>query len=299
MNLRDIRYLVAVADSGHFGHAAETCHVSQPTLSIQLKKLEETLGATLIERSNRKVMLTPVGEAVVERARAVLHASEEMHKIAKSANDPLAGEITLGVFPTLAPYLLPLIMPAIKKQFPRLTLRLVEEKTADLLTKLEAGEIDCALLALPLRHHALETAKLFDEPFYLAVPAAHPLAARKHIDEEELQSHALLLLDEGHCLREQALEVCRRIGVQESQNFRATSLETLREMVAAGSAATLIPRLAVRAQKEIRYIPFKNPAPARHVALCWRKTTSRKLLMEKLSPVISDTIKPVLARKLL
>jgi LysR family hydrogen peroxide-inducible transcriptional activator len=288
MNLRDIKYLVAVADLRHFGRAAALCHVSQPTLSMQLKKLEETLDVKLFERSNRKVLLTSAGEAVVARARLVLDASEQMVQAAKAAHDPLAGEITLGVFPTLAPYLLPLVMPVITKYLPKLSVNLLEEKTDTLITQLESGQIDCALLAQPVRSTLLLSEPLFEEPFTLAVSAGHALAARKKIQTDDLDGHTLLLLDEGHCLREQALSVCQRIGAQESQHFRATSLETLRQMVASGSAMTLIPKLAVRADRNITYIPFVKP-PSRDIALYYRKTSAQVPLMHKLAATIAAT----------
>jgi len=293
MNLRDIKYLLAVAEYRHFGKAAEVCHVSQPTLSMQLKKLEETLGVVLFERNNRKVMLTKTGTLVVERARAVEYAVDQMLAAARSAKDPMAGEITLGAFPTLAPYLLPYIMPAITRGFPALSVNLTEEKTDILLTRLGAGQIDCALIALPVHIPGIETIKLFDEPFLLAVSQDHALTRHKNIHTDDLEGHTLLLLDEGHCLREQALSVCQRIGAQESQHFRATSLETLRQMVASGTAMTLMPALAARPTKGVQYLPFIKP-PSRQIALCYRKTTARQALMQKLA----DTIKQMALKQL-
>lgn len=287
MNLRDLTYFVKLAELGHFGRASEACNVSQPTLSMQLKKLEQTLGVALFERTRHKVLPTEAGLRLLVKARAILQLAEEMTAISKANADPLAGEMTLGVFPTLAPYLLPLAMPAIKKRLPGLSVRLLEEKTADLLEKLEAGKLDCALLALPVTHPGIEAQPIFSEPFLFACPPSHPLAQKKRLNLSDLDGHNLLLLDEGHCLREQALAVCRRIGAKESDNFRATSLETLRQMVAAGTAATLIPRLAVRKDAAIRYIPFEDPQPERSIALCFRKMTSRAVLMEKLAQVIS------------
>ncbi len=289
MNLRDIKYLIAVAEHKHFGKAAQVCHVSQPTLSMQVKKLEEELGVAIFERSNRKVMLTAVGEEVLEQAREVLNASERMVQVAKEYSDPFTGEITLGAFPTLAPYLLPLVMPAIRKACPKLTVNLVEEKTDVLLAQLQEGVVDCALLALPVEGRNMEALPLFDEPFHLAVSKTHALAQRKKIDVTDLDGHTLLLLDEGHCLREQALSVCQRIGAKESQRFRATSLETLRQMVASGHAMTLMPELALFKERNVNYIPFTNP-PSRHIGLLYRKTSVRRQLMDKLGGIIKQTV---------
>ena len=237
MNLRDLQYLVAVSDTLHFGRAAAQVHVSQPTLSMQLKKLEETLGVQLIERSNKQVMLTPIGMEIAARARGILTSTAQLVEVAKHARDPLAGTLHLGLFPTLAPYLLPSLMPHLRARFPALKLQLVEEKTPELLQQLEAGEIDAALLTLPLpaAHPALVSASLFTEPFLLAVSPSHRLAKRKKVALSDLTQESVLLLEDGHCLRDQALEICQMIGVGEASHFRATSLETLRHMVAAGA----------------------------------------------------------------
>ena len=276
MNLRDLQYLVAVADHLHFGQAAEECHVSQPTLSMQLKKLETQLGVQFFERTNRSVFLTPIGREIVQRARRTLAEAEQIKRVASAAKDPLTGDLRMGVFPTLAPYLLPSLVPKIKTHFPNLNLLLTEEKTADIIRMLEQGQLDCALLAMPVAHDQLESEKLFTEAFTLAVPVAHPLAKRKSVSLSDLDECAILLLDEGHCLREQALQVCPAIGKGEAKNFRATSLETLRHMVAAGNAVTLMPELAIRENDPlVRYIPFKTPVPSRTIGLFWRKTSAR------------------------
>jgi len=287
MNLRDLQYLVAVADHLHFGKAALACNVSQPTLSMQLRKLEDMLDVQLIERSNKSVMLTPVGHEVVARARRTLDEASQIQQIARSSKDPLAGDVRLGIFPTLAPYLLPELMPALKSHFPKLNVLLVEEKTPELLTQLEAGSIDCAILAMPVENEHLCSLSMFIEPFLLAVPAGHRLSKRKYIALSDLHEETMLLLEEGHCLRAQALDICHMIGVGEAKNFRATSLETLRHMVAAGSAVTLIPKLAVNPQdKSLTYIPFKHPAPSRELGLYWRKTSARHKLFEKLAALV-------------
>ncbi len=289
MNLRDLEYLVAVADSLHFGRAAQAVHVSQPTLSMQLKKLEETLGVQLFERSNKQVMLTPIGQQLTLRARRVLEEAAELTRAARAARDPLSGTVRLGLFPTLAPYLLPAIMPALTRAFPKLDILLVEEKTPELIAQLEVGALDGALLAMPVVHPALRATPLFTEPFYLAVAAKHRLAKRREIHPADIRHETMLLLEDGHCLRDQALEVCHTIGIGESNNFRATSLETLRHMVANGDAVTLMPALATRAAASTaRYIPFASPAPARTIGLYWRSTSARTPLFAALSAQITE-----------
>jgi LysR family hydrogen peroxide-inducible transcriptional activator len=292
MNLRDLQYLAAVADHLHFGKAAEACNVSQPTLSMQLKKLEETLGVQLFERTNKSVMLTAIGSDITARAKRILEESQQLREAAKAAVNPLSGDLRLGIFPTLAPYLLPTLMPKLKKQFPLLNLLLVEEKTANLVTQLEEGKIDCAMLAMPVDNPAIDSKKLFDEAFVLAVPANHRLAKRASVSQSDIRHETMLLLEEGHCLREQALEVCSAIGIGESNSFRATSLETLRYMVAAGNAVTLMPKLSVRNEDAlVRYIPFKKPAPMRSIGLYWRKTSPRTLLFSQITQMIASAYK--------
>lgn len=287
MNLRDLHYLVTVADELHFGKAAALCNVSQPTLSMQLKKLEETLGVQLFERDNKHVMLTPIGRDIAARARRTLEEANHIRELAKASRDPLAGEIRMGIFPTLAPYILPSLMPRMQEHFTKLNLLLVEEKTPELIERLQAGRIDCALLAMPVAHNEFASAELFDEPFMLAVSAQHKLAKRKSVGVSDIAQETMLLLEDGHCLREQALEVCHMMGIGEAKNFRATSLETLRHMVAAGNAVTLIPKLAVRAQDTgLRYIPFATPAPFRTIGLYWRKTSGRAVLFEAMAALM-------------
>ncbi len=285
MNLRDLHYLLAVAEHLHFGKAALACHVSQPTLSMQLKKLEETLGVQLFERTNKQVMLTATGHAVVAHARNVLAEVEQMKTVASNAHDVMGGTIRMGIFPTLAPYLLPSLMPQMRTWFPKLSLQLVEEKTHDLVQQLESGAIDCAMLAMPLEQpSALIHRPLFREAFTLAVSADHPLAKRAWVKLTDLSQVSMLLLEDGHCLRAQALEVCALVGVGESGHFRATSLETLRHMVASSDAATLMPQLATRSHDPLlRYIPFKAPAPARQIGLYWRPTSARGKLFEAMT----------------
>jgi LysR family hydrogen peroxide-inducible transcriptional activator len=282
MNIRDLKYLVALQDHQHFGKAADACFVSQPALSMQIKKLEEHLGVQLLERTNKSVMFTTVGDALTARARLVLSQVDEMKELAKQSVDPFSGELRLGIFPTLAPYLLPRIAPKISKKLPRLSLFLLEEKTNTLLEKLQQGKIDAAILALPIDVSGLFSVPLFDEEFMLAVPVTHELAKRKSIKAEELSHHPLLLLEDGHCLREQALSFCYRVQAEENQRFRATSLETLRYMVAAGVGVTLMPKLACRANDGVAYITFKTPKPMRSIGMVWRASTAKELVLKEI-----------------
>jgi LysR family transcriptional regulator, hydrogen peroxide-inducible genes activator len=278
MNLRDLRYLVALADLKHFGRAAEACFVSQPTLSTQIKKFEDELGVPLIERNPRNVLLTDVGEAVVARARMMLREADEIKNIARRAKDPASGAVKIGIFPTLGPYLLPHVVPQIVAKFPKLELMLFEEKTEIILKKLHDGELDAGILALPIHDDTLHSEFLFEEPFVLAVPATHAMAKQKKVKLSDLAEERLLLLDDGHCLRDQALEVCQLAGAAERSGFRATSLETLRHMVSANVGMTLLPALAVRppapATANVVLIPFADPQPHRRIAMVWRRTSA-------------------------
>jgi LysR family hydrogen peroxide-inducible transcriptional activator len=279
LKLKDLRYLVAVADTRHFGRAAERCFVSQPTLSTQLKKLEQYLGVQLIERQPKRVALTAAGEEIVARARRILEASDEVVTLARAHRDPLAGALRIAMLPTIGPYLLPRVARDIRKALPRLDLRLYEYPTAAMLAKLRAGEIDLGILALPVDLDGLEARELYDEAFMVAVPASHALAKRPTIRVQDLQGETLLLLEDGHCLRDQALAVCSHASMQEKQDFRATSLETLRQMVATGAGVTLLPELATHgAYRHARGVvirPFARPAPVRKIGGVWRKTTAR------------------------
>ena len=290
MNLRDLRYLVALADLRHFGRAADACFVSQPTLSTQIRKLEEELGVVLIERAPRKVMLTAAGQDAVQRARRIVAEVDELKESARRSRDPASGVLRLGVFPTLGPYLLPHVVPQLRERFPQLELQLVEEKSDILLQRLREGRLDAALLALPLHDEQLHAQFLFEEPFVFAAPAQHPLAQGDALSSDALTDETLLLLEDGHCLRDQALDVCRLSGAQEKAGFRATSLETLRQMVAAGAGVTLLPALAVHAPvaqpRNIRVVPFRDPPPSRRIALVWRKSSA----MDGFLLTLADTI---------
>lgn len=279
LKLKDLRYLVALADTRHFGRAAARCFVSQPTLSAQLRKLERYLGVDLVERQPRRVALTDMGEQVVARARRILDETDQIVSIARRDRDPLAGKLKVALIPTIGPYLLPKIAPAIRRALPRLQMLLYEFRTGPLLERLHAGEIDLGILALPVDLDGLEMRQLFDEPFMVALPSRHRLAARRSVSTADLKGETLLLLEDGHCLRDQALEVCGRIDVRESQDFRATSLETLRQMVAAGLGVTLLPEMAVHNPfgnpRTLVVRPFSRPAPVRQIGAVWRKSSTR------------------------
>lgn len=273
MNLRELEYLVAVADHRHFGDAAAACFVSQPTLSTQIKKLEAELGVELIERNPRAITLTGVGEKVVGEARLILGHVQDLTLVARSERDPESGSLRLGVFPTLGPYVLPLVVPPLHGRFPRLELLLTEEKSPVLVEGLRQGSLDAALLASPLRDELCEAA-LFEEDFVLAAPSGHPLGLNTGpVSLSELVGHELLLLEEGHCLRDQALSVCHLVGANERRDFRATSLETLRQMVVAGVGVTLLPRLALaNTPDSVVLREFADPSPSRRISLFWRKS---------------------------
>ncbi|MGA8706279.1 MAG: LysR substrate-binding domain-containing protein [Steroidobacteraceae bacterium] len=279
LKLKDLRYLVAVADARHFGRAAAKCFVSQPTLSAQLRKLEDSLGVQLIERQPRRVALTPAGEEVAQRAREMLQTAEAIVTVSQNRRDPLAGVLRLALLPTVGPYLLPQVALRIRKALPRLELMLYEYRTEPMLERLHNGEIDVGILALPVQDEALMTRELYAEPFVLALPDTHRLARRAQIRTDDLNDETLLLLEDGHCLRDQALAVCARTGVHEKQDFRATSIETLRQMVAAGVGVTLLPALASRGAygnaRGMTTRPFARPVPSRRIGAVWRKSSAR------------------------
>jgi LysR family hydrogen peroxide-inducible transcriptional activator len=290
MNLRDLQYLVALAEHRHFGRAADACFVSQPTLSTQIKKLEDELGVPLVERTPRKVLLTEVGRDIATRARDVLNEIEQIRGVARRTLDPESGTVRLGIFPTLGPYLLPHALPLVRAAFPRLELLLVEEKTEVVLRLLREGKLDAGILALPLHEDSLHTEFLFEEPFLLAVSGEHPLAHKQsQLKLADLSSQNLLLLEDGHCLRDQALEVCHMAGAGEHAGFRATSLETLRQMVAANVGITLLPVTAVKPPvapvANLHLIEFKGHPPSRRIAMVWRKSSAMAGFLQRLAAI--------------
>ncbi|MEP7159792.1 MAG: LysR substrate-binding domain-containing protein [Dermatophilaceae bacterium] len=291
MNLRDLEYLVSLADHRHFGRAAAACHVSQPTMSTQIKKLETELKVSLVERGARQVMLTRAGQDVVARARDLLDDAEQIRRIAQASADPESGTLRLGMFPTLAPYLLPHVVGAIRDRFPRLELLLVEEKSPELIERLKLGSLDAAVLALPVIEDSLSSVPLFREDFLLALPSGHPLAdLPEPLSVDILAGQELLLLEDGHCLRDQALAVCSLAGGKERSGFRATSLETLRHMVATGGGITLLPELSVSppviAHPRLVLRRLEHPAPHRDLALVRRASHVDPSLIEDLAAVI-------------
>jgi len=292
MNLRDLKYLVALADHRHFGRAAEASFASQPTLSTQIRKLQEELGVQIFERQPRGVLPTRAGAAIIERARRALLQVDAIREIARSARDPEAGSLRLGMFPTLGPYLLPHAVPALHRRFPRLELLLVEEKTDVLLAQLERGELDAAALALPAGDDTFTVAELFEESFLLALPRERAAGFPEQVRIEDLHAHEVLLLEEGHCLRTQALSLCELGGASERAGFRATSLETLRQMVAANVGMTLLPQLSVMPpvanNDHIVLRAFEDPVPKRSLGLLWRRSDARESLMRALADVIAE-----------
>lgn len=289
MNIRDLKYLVALADHGHFGLAAEASFVSQPALSMQLKKLENHLGIQLVERTNKSVLLTETGKIITEQARDILARVEDMKDTAKQASDPLSGVLHMGVIPTLAPYLLPHIIPGLTSSFPRLSIYLVEDQTKRLLSRLKEGKLDCAIIALPSdEDNDFASLPLFSENFRLAVSNNHALSERKAVTTADMKNKKLLLLEEGHCLRDNALDFCYQIEAAEAKGFNATSLETLRHMVASNIGMTLIPELACKANDGVSYLPFNDPKPARTIGIIWRSTSVKKTLFKQLAEKIKS-----------
>jgi LysR family hydrogen peroxide-inducible transcriptional activator len=293
LKLKDLRYLVAVADTRHFGQAAARCFVSQPTLSAQLKKLEDYLGVQLVERHPRRIALTEAGAQVVARARRIIEASDEIVALTEHQRDPLAGRLRMALLPTIGPYLLPLVASRIRKKLPRVELLLYEYQTGPMLDHLHAGDIDLGILALPVPAEGLVERNLFDEPFVVAVPEHHALSSRRQLKTSDLDGETLLLLEDGHCLRDQALDVCSNSSAQEKQDFRATSLETLRQMVASGGGITLLPQLASTGAyghaRGVAIVPFAKPAPVRHIGALWRKSSARTAAIAAVCDVIAET----------
>jgi len=293
MNLRDLEYLVAIGELKHFRKAAEKCFVSQPTLSGQLKKLEAYMGVQLVERTTRYVFLTPIGEEIVKISRKILADVTSIENMVTTHSDPMNGTFNIGLIPTIAPYLLPLIVEPINQIYPQLEIILHEVQTEVMLNKLSEGTLDAGILATPIEMTGLEEIILYTEPFYVATNSQHPFASKLSIKKEDLHGETLLLLEDGHCLRGQALDVCSDAMTKERKDFRGTSLETIRHMVSAGIGITLIPQTAIDYKNliqnsSIKYIPFNEPAPARRVGLLFRETYTRKVCFQKLAVSIQS-----------
>jgi LysR family hydrogen peroxide-inducible transcriptional activator len=288
-SVRQLECLVAVSKHLNFRAAARECHISQPGLSAQIARLEEVLGVTLFERNRRRVLLTPVGDAVTERAKKLLADLDDLDVVARAHTNPLAGQLRLGVIPTIAPYLMPRALPAIRAACPNLELLLREEQTARSLELLNEGRLDAVLLALEAELGEVSTLSLFRDPFVFAAAAGHPLTQRKSVKAAELQSQRVLLLEDGHCLKDQAWAICQAQGVKSIVDFRATSLGTLAQMVSTGAGITLLPQLSVPTIGKLPGIvvkPFTKPVPYRTIGLAWRPTSPRRTLFEAVADVL-------------
>lgn len=294
VKLRDLEYLDAIDRFKHFGKAAEACFVSQPTLSGQIMKLEEQLGLQLVERHRRNVMLTPAGEQLVKEARNVLNAAQVFEETARTLLDPLAGDLHMGMIPTLAPYLLPHVMEPLNQRLPKVSFYLHEKQTKVLMRELNEGKLDLLILPWLDDMQGVERYDLFDEPLDLAVSPQHPLAEKDMVTFDDLNNQQLLTLEDGHCLRDQALGYCFTSGAKEDHRFQATSLETLRYMVASGIGMTMLPRLATYNLEDthrIRYIRFKTPEPTRNISLLIRPNYSRMTCVREVVSCVREVMK--------
>ena len=296
MTLTELKYIVAVARQKHFGHAAEACFVAQPTLSVAIKKLEDELGVTIFERGGTEVSTTPLGALIVAQAERVLEQTAAIKEIAKQNKDPLAGPFRLGVIYTVGPYLLPALVKTMIERVPQMPLVLQENFTVKLIELLRQGELDAAIMALPLPEQGMMIQPLYDEPFMIAMPKDHEWAKRKAISAEELKSETMLLLGNGHCFRDQVLEVCPEMarfsttGDGIARTFEGSSLETIRHMVASGIGLTVLPSASVPNPGDqdgmLRYVPFSSPAPDRRIVIAWRKSFTRQPAIEAIRQAV-------------
>ncbi|MFM7568942.1 MAG: LysR substrate-binding domain-containing protein [Betaproteobacteria bacterium] len=296
MTLTELKYIVAVARERHFGRAAEACFVSQPTLSVAIRKLEDELGVQLFERGSSEISVTPIGTQIIEQAQRVLEQAAAVKEIAKHGKDPLSGPVKVGVIYTIGPYLLPQLVRQMISDTPRMPMLLQENFTAKLLELLRQGEIDVAIMADPFNAQGLVTQPLYDEPFVVTVPTGHPLADRKSVPATLLKTETMLLLGTGHCFRDQVLEVCPELsrysqasaGIQKT--FEGSSLETIRHMVASGIGITVLPWTAMpapaRRETLLSYVPFDDPAPVRRVSIAWRKSYARAPAVAKIRAAV-------------
>ena len=298
MTLTELKYIVAVARERHFGRAAESCFVSQPTLSVAIRKLEDELGVQLFERGNTEISVTPIGLQVVEQAQRVLEQTNAIRELARQGKDPLTGPLRVGVIYTIGPYLLPHLVRRMIDEAPQMPLILQENFTVKLLEALRQGDLDVAILADPFSDAGLMTQGVYDEPFVVAVPSGHPWARRKAIPADELKGETMLLLGSGHCFRDHVLEVCPEMarysqasgGIQKT--FEGSSLETIRHMVASGIGITVLPMMARSIGTDdglLTYVPFQAPVPMRRVSLAWRKSFPRPQAVEALRKAILDS----------
>ncbi len=296
MNLKDLRYLIAIAEYKHFGKAAAFCFVSQPTLSAQIKKLEGYLGVDLIERTNKSVFITPIGNEIINRAKQIISDTDELISFARTSQNPLAGTLRIGTIPTIAPYLLPLLMPKIHSALPDLKPLLYEDQTHRIVKQINEGKLDVVILAIPVETGNLVLEEIYHEPFFLAASNEHKLAIKETVSITDIQEEKILLLEEGHCLRDHALEFCSISQSDEELAFRATSLETLRQMVAINSGISIFPALAVNnknplfSSKQINYINFNNNQVGRRIAVAWRKNSVKIEAIAELTATIKKCI---------
>jgi LysR family hydrogen peroxide-inducible transcriptional activator len=288
MNIRDLKYIVKLAETRNFAAAASLCNVSQPALSLQVQKLEDELGIKIFERERKKFLITNAGAALIKKAELILKTEAEMFELAKFYTDPFAGNLTIGAFPTLAPYYFPQILPRLNKQLPKLKFYLAEEKTGALIEKLQNGQLDAAFIAIPANAIGLEYIEIFTDEFMAAVPTTHPLAKNKSITRSQFAKEKLLLLEDGHCLKDQALEFCELLSNYILHDFRATSMETLLGMVTQNLGVTLVPKLAAQKRQGIIYLPFDKNPPLRKIGLYFRTSSPKRKVMEKLAQIIKN-----------
>ncbi|NVK17345.1 MAG: hydrogen peroxide-inducible genes activator [Methylocystaceae bacterium] len=277
--LKHLKYFIAVAKHKHFGHAADACFVTQPTLSAAIKEFEEILGLQLLERTKRSVLITPIGQEILERAKDIVLNADSLMEMARTKGSPLSGELRVGVIPTIGPYLLPQVMENIRKTYPDLLLYLKEDQTERLLASLKEGQLDVLILALPYESEAISTYTFMQDPFYCALPSTHPLAQKKQIENKEIIKENLLLLEEGHCLRDHAMAACAWVDARNINAFGATSLSTIVQMVANGLGITLLPEMALKSGitrgTDLTCLPLSKSSPPRDIGLVWRKTSGR------------------------
>ena len=298
ITLKQLRYLAALARHGHFGRAAEACAITQPALSMQIRDLERTLGVTLVERRPGDVMLTDIGREIARRGEEVLTASHDLVDFARHRGEPLTGRLTLGIIPSLAPYLLPLILPPLQKQFPELRLELRETQTKQLVEEIQSGALDAAMLALPLGESDIDAIELFDDLFLLAVPSDDPRSQGQRISPGEIDQSRLILLEDGHCLRDQALAFCASVARgpapgSSGMTFGASSLTTVMQMVAGGYGVTLIPQIAADVEARdprVKFLRLEEPQPGRSIGLVFRRTSPRRMDFDALAKVVKGSV---------
>lgn len=290
MNIRDLEYLISLAEYKHFRRAADACNVSQPTLSGQIRKLEDELGTILLERTSRKVLFTQAGLELVDQAKAVLREVKVLKEMASNQGKEMSGPLHVGILPTLGPYLSPIIVPAMKETFPELELYLYELQTTQLVDQLAAGQLDCGILAFVKESEPFIEVPLFNEEILLATSNQHEWATEKALPISKLKDKELLFLDDGHCLRTQTLDYCLSVGAKESTHFKATNLETLRNMVAANVGISLIPKLAAKETSGVNYIPFCDPKPYRSIGLIYRPGSPLRTRYERLAKGIEEVM---------